>query len=343
MERRQGRHDMPKLSILLPTYNGGAYLAEQLETILGQTDGDFELLAIDDGSSDDTVDVLDAFAARDTRMSRLSATGNTGQNARLVELLGHARGDFIAVADQDDRWAPDRNAVLLDAVGDRQMAFGRSELIDKNGDPMGRSLLDLLYGDHHSSEPLFSLIQPMFSAHAMIVRRDLVGTEAFFHALPFDWLVALEAMFGGGAVYRDDAVVFHRLHDSNQCNSMTSPDQGSTQSNLRCALFFRLPARLRLVAVFDYLGRCTRIIPQWRKKFQMLARHCQFFWFSEWRSLRSNDAGLRKLIVTTLAPHAGSERDLHEFERYIAVLTGPAFGPAMIGEVRRRLRVAGSR
>ena len=331
---------MPKLSILLPTYNGAPFLAEQLETILAQTDGDFELLAIDDGSSDGTVAVLDAFAARDARVSRLAATGNAGQNERIIELLGHARGEFVAIADQDDRWAPDRNAILLEAIGDRQMAYGRSELIDKAGDPIGKSLLDLLYGERQSDEPLLSLIQPMFSAHAMIIRRTMIGEQAFSRALPFDWLLALDAMFGDGLVYRDDAVVFHRLHDSNQCNVFATDDVGFNRSAVQSALLFRLPARLRLLSVFDYLGRSRRVAPAWRRTFLTLSQHGQTIWFSEWRAVRSHHAGLRDLIVSSLAPLAGSPQDLERFERHINVLTRSRLSGLVLGEIRQRLASA---
>ena len=70
MPRRRtgGRCGLPRLSILMPTYNGARFLVEQVESIFAQTDGDFELLAIDDGSSDETPAMLRDLAARDGRM-----------------------------------------------------------------------------------------------------------------------------------------------------------------------------------------------------------------------------------------------------------------------------------
>src|SRR5687767_9524988 len=92
----------PSISILLPTFNGEHYLAEQLDSIFGQTFRDFELLVIDDGSTDHTRAILADYAARDRRMKILpSKYGDTkyrdtipnrGQKHRLIELLRAARG-----------------------------------------------------------------------------------------------------------------------------------------------------------------------------------------------------------------------------------------------------------
>lgn len=329
---------MPKLSILLPTYNGDRFLAEQIESILAQTDPDFELIAIDDGSTDGTVATLERFAARDQRIAVVPSQGNRGQNGRLVELLAHARGDFIAISDQDDRWAPDRNEKLFAGLGDRQIVFARSELIDAEGRPRGQSLLESFDAAYSERDRLRALIEPMFSAHAMLMRRAAIGAEAFSHRLPFDWLIALEAAFGDGLDYLDDAVVYHRLHADNQHNTFHQPHATSgvlTRSSLGLILMFRTPARLKQLAIFDYLGRSQRIERRLQRTFLMLADRCHAVWFSEWRALRS-DGGLRAQIMDALAPLAGSDADLKRFDEHIAVLTGPLLSRPVRSEIRWR-------
>src|SRR5688500_13988223 len=95
---------LPAISILLPTYNGADFLREQLDSILGQTLADFELLIVDDGSTDATPAIVGEFARRDGRLRILPSEGNRGQKRRLAELLGAARAPLIAIADQDDIW-----------------------------------------------------------------------------------------------------------------------------------------------------------------------------------------------------------------------------------------------
>jgi len=336
---------VPKLSILLPTYNGERFLPEQLDSILAQTDPDLELLAIDDGSGDATLDVLRRFAVQDDRIHVIPSEGNSGQNARLIELLGHARGEFIAVADQDDRWAADRNEKLFDALGARTMAFGRSELTDATGTPRGMSLLDTFDIHPRPDDRLLAFIQPLFSAHAMILRRNAVSHEAFFNTLPFDWLIALEALLIDGFAYCDEAVVFHRQHADNQCNNFHNVTLSTSisSSDLRYILLFRQPLRLRMWATFDFLGRSQRIGRTWRTAMRALAIDCHTAWFSEWRTLRLDSAAVRRTIVDTLAPLAGSARDLARFDNHVAILTRPAFSRPVREEVQRRLRLVRAR
>jgi glycosyltransferase involved in cell wall biosynthesis len=330
-----------KLSILLPTYNGERFLDEQLETILAQTDGDFELLALDDGSTDGTPALLARYAAQEPRMRVVPSSGNRGQNVRLLELLAEARAEYVAIADQDDRWALDRNERLFAALDGHQAVFGKSELIDADGSLLGRSILQHFRLSFCNDDHLSSLIQPLFSAHAMIVRREAMAPEAFFNTLPFDWLIALDAVFGSGIVYCDEAIVYHRIHGLNQCNNLDIVADGKrmTRSDLNYILLFRTPARLRLQGVFDYLGRSQRLSPALRKSFDFLANRCYTVWFSESRALKSADAGLYDQIMTALTPLAGSEADRMRFARYVGMLTGPVLSAAMFSEVKRRYQL----
>jgi hypothetical protein len=97
----------PPVTVLMPVYNGADYLAESIDTILGQTLGDFEFLIIDDGSKDGSPGILQAYAARDPRI-RLVRQDNMGLAATLNKGLSMARGELVARQDQDDLSAPDR-------------------------------------------------------------------------------------------------------------------------------------------------------------------------------------------------------------------------------------------
>jgi glycosyltransferase involved in cell wall biosynthesis len=332
---------MPKLSILLPTYNGAAFLDEQIDSILSQTDPSFELLMIDDGSSDTTPQMLTDYAARDDRLKVVPSTGNRGQNARLAELLGHAQGDYVAISDQDDRWASDRNAILFDALGDQAIVFGRSQLIDADGRDLGKSLLETFDCTYSKADRLHALIRPMFSAHAMLMRRDAMGVEALFQRLPFDWLIALEAIFGDGLDYRDSAVTYHRFHDGNQHNNFHLKRQRDplvSRTTLSNIAMFRRPERLKQFMVFDYLSRSPRIDRGLQRQFRDVANRCYTVWFSEWRAIRS-DGGLRDLIMETVTPLAGSPEDLARFRDHIDVLAGPLLSRPVRAEMTTRYRL----
>jgi glycosyltransferase involved in cell wall biosynthesis len=107
----------PTISVVMPVYNAKRYVAEAIESILGQTFRDSEFLIIDDGSTDGSLAILKRYAARDARI-RLWSGPNAGYVPRLNEMLALARGDLVARMDADDVSFPDRFA--------RQLEFLRS-------------------------------------------------------------------------------------------------------------------------------------------------------------------------------------------------------------------------
>jgi glycosyltransferase involved in cell wall biosynthesis len=104
---------MPSVSVLMPVYNAEPYLAEAVESILGQTFADFEFLIVNDGSTDRSRTILERYAARDGRI-RLSSRPNTGHTVALNELLDLASGELLARMDADDVALPQRLARQVD-------------------------------------------------------------------------------------------------------------------------------------------------------------------------------------------------------------------------------------
>lgn len=105
----------PRVSVVIPIYNAEAYVGEALDSVLAQTFGDFELLAIDDGSSDRSVDVV--MARKDPRIRLLRNASNLGLAGVRNLALGAVQGEFIAWLDADDVSLPprlERQVALLD-------------------------------------------------------------------------------------------------------------------------------------------------------------------------------------------------------------------------------------
>ena len=95
------------ISVLLAVYNSGRYLSEAIDSILAQTERDFELIIIDDGSTNDCVAVLEHYAAADSRV-RLYRQENRGLAASLNRAIELSRGEFLARQDHDDVSLPER-------------------------------------------------------------------------------------------------------------------------------------------------------------------------------------------------------------------------------------------
>ena len=97
----------PVISVCMPVYNAERYLTEAVDSVLAQTFGDFELIMVDDGSTDGSREILNHYAATDPRV-RMIRRPNIGVTKTLNECLQLARGEFIARMDGDDVCLPER-------------------------------------------------------------------------------------------------------------------------------------------------------------------------------------------------------------------------------------------
>lgn len=116
---------MTTVSVLLPVFNREPFLRQAIESILAQSFAEFELLILDDGSTDASLGTIKSLTAVDPRI-RFESRANRGLVATLNELLDKAKGDFIARMDADDVAAPERFARQLDqcAQDARLLAVG---------------------------------------------------------------------------------------------------------------------------------------------------------------------------------------------------------------------------
>tara|TARA_R110002096_G_scaffold101316_6_gene224019 strand:- start:2183 stop:3031 length:849 start_codon:yes stop_codon:yes gene_type:complete len=103
----------PVVSIILPVYNAAPYLGEAIDSIRVQSFDDWELIAIDDASADNSAAILDGYATADSRIRVFRNETNLGVGGTLDRAILRSRGQFIARMDADDVCTPDRLAVQL--------------------------------------------------------------------------------------------------------------------------------------------------------------------------------------------------------------------------------------
>ncbi len=107
-------HAMPRVSIVVPTYNRAATLRRAVDSVLKQTYQDFEVVVVDDGSTDETARVLGS--VDDARVVRLRHAQNRGPGAARNTGIKSSRGEFIAFQDSDDEWLPQKLARQMSAI-----------------------------------------------------------------------------------------------------------------------------------------------------------------------------------------------------------------------------------
>lgn len=133
---------MPKVSIILPTYNGEQYLRQSVDSILVQTCKDWELIIVDDCSTDGTAEIADAYCDTDSRIRVI----HNAQNQKLPKSLNigfaAAKGQYLTWTSDDNLYLPDAIAVMagyLDTHGDIYMVRGMMDFIDGMGSITGQS------------------------------------------------------------------------------------------------------------------------------------------------------------------------------------------------------------
>lgn len=161
----------PRVSVLLPVWNGEAFLEPAIESILRQTLSSFELIVIDDGSSDRSAAIVERFAASDDRV-RLLRQSHEGFSAALNAGIAMVRGEYVARMDADDISLADRlqkQVAYLDAHPTCIAVGAWIAIIDEADRPIG--LKTFVETDNEISAALLGGISPM--AHPTIVaRRD---------------------------------------------------------------------------------------------------------------------------------------------------------------------------
>lgn len=136
MKKYNGTSGKPKVTVLMPVYNGEKYLREAIDSILNQTFTDFEFLIIDDGSTDCTWRIMKEHAARDPRIVLVHNDTNLGLTKSLNKGLDMAKGEYVARMDADDISLPERlaaQASFLDKHPDVGVVGTFAQKIDKNG------------------------------------------------------------------------------------------------------------------------------------------------------------------------------------------------------------------
>ena len=118
--------------MLMPVYNGERWLARAVESVLAQTFADFELVVVDDGSTDGSAAIVESFAERDPRV-RLVRTAHGGVRLARSVSLAEARAPLVAFLDADDEWLPARLERQLPYVDERTVVFADAYMAYEDG------------------------------------------------------------------------------------------------------------------------------------------------------------------------------------------------------------------
>ncbi|MDD3015197.1 glycosyltransferase family 2 protein [Lactococcus chungangensis] len=217
-----------KVNIVLSTYNGARFLAEQLESIQKQTFTDWQLLIRDDGSTDITPQIIAEFVKADPRIHFINEHDrqNFGVIKNFFTLVKYEKADYYFFSDQDDVWLPDKMATMLDEVihhdkSQPLMIYMDLSVVDQDLNVTHPSMIRSQ--SHHANTTLLAELteNTVTGGVAMINHALAEKWEDTDDVIMHDWYLALLATATGKLVYIDKPGELYRQHDNNVLGART--------------------------------------------------------------------------------------------------------------------------
>jgi len=247
----------PRVSMIMPVHNGARWLADAIDSILGQDFRDFELILVDDASRDASPHVMAAAAARDARVRIVSLKDNVGLPAALNHGFAEARGAFHSWTSDDNLLRPamlGRLVAVLDADPEADIVHADFTLIDEAGAELGRSRVGpierLLYGNN---------VGACFLYRARVTEALGGYDTGLFGVEDYDFWLRAAQRFRFAELHED--LYLYRKHGGSLTSQRAERIQALTAEIVERAMPAALPARTRSEIL---LGLALKSHLRWR-------------------------------------------------------------------------------
>jgi glycosyltransferase involved in cell wall biosynthesis len=249
----------PLVSVVIPTYNSALFLPQSIESVLQQTYGNFEVIVIDDGSTDNTEEVLSGYKGAIRYMKKKNGGPSAARNLGIAE----AKGEFIAFQDSDDLWLPEKLQLQMEYLTNHpEIAVLYTDLIQFNQQGLVSASLEERYGTLPSGyifEEL--LVNHAVTLSTVIVRRsciDEVGVfdESLIGAEDYNFYLRLARKFQFAFI--NQALVHKRLHTNNLSDDLDQMCEDEIKNLEKIALMFpdaRIPKRKLGAQIYARFGK----------------------------------------------------------------------------------------
>ena len=209
---------MPLVSVLLTSYNHERWLRGCLESALGQTHPDIEVIVVDDNSPDSSRSILAEFA---DRIKLVVNKENQGTYRVLDQALDEASGEFIAILNSDDLWAPNKIERQVATIGQHSLSHTGGIFIDENGGEIDGRPMGFAFGDSLPDDGDY--VGRLLKSNCIVASSAMLRTDAAREAGGFDdgfknlgdWNMWLKVAERGKFSYVNEPLTSYRVHRSN--------------------------------------------------------------------------------------------------------------------------------
>lgn len=227
----------PQISIIIPAFNAETYLEPTLDSVMAQTVPAWELLIVDDGSSDSTAAIAGRYAERDQRVHFLSQSNSGVSAARNFGFMSsNPATEFLIFLDADDVWEPGALAVLLSTLNahpEAPAAYGLARYIGKAGEPIEPGICEghqqfrlglengrviIWPADRPTTFAVEAVMERVMTCGTVLIRREAFQAAGLFDTkirMWEDWDYWLRLSRVGGLIFTDTLVLGYRRHDTN--------------------------------------------------------------------------------------------------------------------------------
>lgn len=270
--------ELPKVTVLLTTFNGVRFLEEQLTSLFGQQGVEIEIMVNDDGSTDGTMEILDKWKAKGFNISVSQRRGLGPTRAFLALLQSCDEKKFVAFCDQDDVWVENKLALQLRSLVDStpMMSTCLRLYIDETGNVVGKS--KNLRNPPSFLNSTFENIAPgntILLNNAAIKVINKLQNPPIFH---YDsWIYLLISTFGK-VVFEPSHFVKYRIHSNNSVglrkNSLKASKDAITNYLNQQKFLFEMKSELLSPDQLDHLTSISLFVSEmsFRKKLSMLSK-----------------------------------------------------------------------
>lgn len=208
-----------KLSVVMSTYCGERYLSTQLDSILNQSIQCSEIIIVDDFSCDYTWNVLCEYAIKYSQIKIYRNDTNIGVIKSFEKALMLCSGDYIALADQDDYWLPNKLEILINKIGDNWLIHSDAYVVDEKLRIINESFSSIK--PYHDNTLEMYYLRNNVTGCTVLLHRDLLKLALPFpeHVIMHDHYLALCAKFFNKLSYLNQPLIKYRQHLDNMIGS----------------------------------------------------------------------------------------------------------------------------